>query len=362
MKHFLAFIFAMMMLFSQRQAAAQMLDDLFDEEELQSSEVGNSSAKPSPKSTPARKENPSSSVKAPVPVQASKGAPVQTSSKPTAKSESASVPASSVSEKKAPPKTFSLSTGPQGISLPQLGSGNADSLPNLGGNTKKKNSENLSLFEMRAKKTGFSDTNVLKFDIAGIRLKMMPEEVIEKAEELGFSIKFKDLKIPELNEWRYHRFCLGKRFYAPDNKKRCIREAAQNDNSEYVSRLVFENKRRRETLSVDFTSIYTENQAYRIRYVSKGDHSLGATEEGRFLKTKRRQEFLKTLIKKYGPPDEEQTLSWGIAGRGATLQAEISDTFLDASLVMEDSLMEENDFDTISTEEIKADPLDNFSF
>ena len=360
MKHFLVFIFAAMMLF-QRQARAQMLDDLFDDEELMSSEVGNAPANPAPKNTPARKESPQPPAKTAAPAQAPKTAVAPAPAMPAAKSEAAPV-SSPAPEKKAPPKTFSLSTGPQGISLPQLGSGKAEALPNLGGNAKKKSSENLSLFEMRAKKTGFSDTDVLKFDIAGIRLKMTPEEVVDKAAEMGFVVKFKDWKIPELNEWRYHRYCLEKNQYAHDSKKRCIREVAQDNNSEYVSRLVLENKKRRETLSVEFTSIYTENQAYRVRYVSKGNHSLGATEEGRFLKTKRRQEFLKTLIKKYGPPDEEQTLSWGIAGRGATLQAEISNTFLDVSLVMEDTLMEENDFDTISTEEIKADPLDNFGF
>ena len=146
MKHILAFIFVMTVLLSQRQAVAQMLDDLFDEEELQSSDVGKASAKPAPKSAPAAKEIQPPMPKAPV---------ARTSSVPEKKPTVESAPAVSEPERKEAPKTFSLSTGPQGISLPQLGAGKGGDLPNLGGNAKKKSSENLSLFEMRAKKQDF---------------------------------------------------------------------------------------------------------------------------------------------------------------------------------------------------------------
>ena len=235
-------------------------------------------------------------------------------------------------------------------------------MPQLGKNAHKKNDENLSLFEMRAKKTGVSNANVSLFDIAGIQLKMTPEEVVEKIAEAGFEVKFKDSKIPQLDEWKYHRQCLAQQSYAYGAKKNCIRNTAKIENREYVNRIVFENKAKRESVNVDFTSPYTQNQAYRIYYVSKGDHSLGATEEGRYLKTKRRREFLNTLVKKYGMPDDESAMLWGIVGRGAVLHAEISNTFLDVSLMLEDLSMQEDDFDAVSNEEVKNDPFDKFSF
>ena len=384
MKRILAFIFGAMVWTAGQQARAQMLDDLFDEEDFQSSEVDKMQKETAAKSQAAREAKkavapspakPASPPQAPQPSAPKVAAPQPSAPKVAAPQPSAplppvagmaTLPASAPSLVAEKPKTFSLSSGPQAIratpALPQIGSVKPEEMPHLGKNARKKSEENLSLFEMRAKKTGISNTNVLDFDIAGIRLKMIPEDVLETAQANGFSLKFKDWKIPELNKWKYHRQCLEQQFFAHGSKMNCIRETAQNDNNEYISRLVFENKGRRETLSVEFTSMYTQNQAYRIRYVSKGDHSLGATEEGRYLKTKRRQEFLELLIRKYGRPDDERALLWGIAGRDAVLQAEISNTFLDASLVMEDQSMEENDADVVSSEEIKWDPFDKFSF
>ena len=367
MKRILPFVFGVIVLASGQAAVAQMLDDLFDEEDFQSSEIEKMQQETAIKNQAAQK---AASAAPPQP----KAAAAPASAAPTAAPSTPAVPPA-VGPASSPagvppqmpvgtvaPKTLSLSAGPRAITMPQIGAGKEESMPYLGANAKKRNDENLSLFEMRAKKTGFSNTNVSSFDIAGIRLQMTPDEVIEKASEAGFSLKFKDWKIPQLNEWKYHRQCLDKMSFAHGTKKNCIHETAQEENSEYINRLVFENRPRRETLSVEFTSMYMQNQSYRIRYINKGDHSLGATEEGRYLKTKRRQEFLETLIKKYGLPDDESAMLWGVEGRGATLHAEISNTFLDASLVMENLSMEEKDFDAVANEELKTDPFNNFSF
>jgi len=220
----------------------------------------------------------------------------------------------------------------------------------------------LSLFERRAKKTGTSNTNVLKFDIAGIKLKMTPEEVIEKAREAGYSVKTEERGVPDLKEWKYHRSCLRQMFFAYKAKKNCIRETARQDGSEYIRKLVFENKPQHENLTVEFTSKSSENQAYRIRYVSKGDPSLGMTEEAHYLRAKRYQEFLELLIRKYGYPDDSKTFLWGLAGVNATLKAEAAETFSDFTLVMENASMEDADEDAVFKENIKAGSLNKFSF
>lgn len=378
MKRVFVFILGMIIFFSPFRTAAQLLDDLFEEEDFESSEIKrmqeeeakrkkeeaetlkNTSAPEKPASvpggqnTPVRQNPPAvqpvPAAAAPAPTAANQPVPV------------ASAPAAAVKNQ----QTFDLlDAGPQEIrtpSLPLIGSGKAPALPDLGSKAGRREDENLSLFEMRAKKTGVSDTNVLKFDIAGVRLKMTPEEVMEKALEAGFSMKFQDRKIPTLNEWKYRRLCMQQMLFKYDIRKRCVQEIAQHNNSEYVSRLVFENKDRRETLTVEFASRFAENQAYRIRYVSKGDHSLGTTDEAHYFKTKRRQEFLKLLITKYGIPDDERALLWGVSGVSATLQADLSDSFLDASLVLEDLSIENDDFDNMSVQDAKNPSIEKFSF
>lgn len=368
MKRIFVFIFGMIILMSSFQAAAQLMDGLFEEEDFESSEVEKMQ-----KEEAERKKNAATATDS-----VSSSGPVASGQKPSVVSSvsnsdksvsnvSASAPVSAPAADKPvkPKQTFSLNTGPkeiQSVSLPQIGSGKASFLPALGSKANRREDENLSLFEMRARKTGVADTNVLNFDIAGVRLKMTPEEVLEKALEAGFSVKFQDRKIPTLNEWKYRRLCMQQMLFKYDIRKRCTQEIAQYNNNEYISRLVFENKPRRETLSVEFASRYAENQAYRIRYVNKGDHSLGSTDEAHYLKIKRRQEFLRLLITKYGAPDDEGALLWGVSGVGATLQAGLSDSFLDASLVLEDLSIETDDFDNMSVQDAKNPSFEKFGF
>lgn len=349
-------------------AAAQTVDDLFSDEDFESSEIdrmqketAEKNAKEAaekkektPAAQPARPAAPITTPAAPAllpPVQIPERMPVQTPAQTAA-------PASKTLSLPVPKMQAITAPAP---SLPQISSAPAPDLPDLGKGGKKAGEE-MSLFEMRSKKTGNPDTDVLKLDIAGVKLKMTPEEVMQNAEEAGFTLKFKDLETPTLDKWKYRRLCMDMKLFADRSKKECVKDAARQSGSEYISRLVYENKKRRETLTVEFTSRFSDNQAFRIRYVSKGDHSLGTTDEAHYFKAKRRQEFLRLLITKYGVPDDEQALQWGVSGIGATLQAEISDSFLDASLVLEDPNMETDDFDIMSIEDAKEPAIEKFSF
>ena len=353
MKRILFLISGVLALTAPCRTSAQLLDDLFEDEDFQSSEIDKMQKETAAKNEAGRQKKPLQTT-------SSKPAPA-VAAPPVARSAPAVKPATDTAPAL---KTFSLSASPQAIKaapvLPSIGAGGTKNMPSLGKSSK--SDENLSLFERRAKKTGTSNTDVSKFDIAGIRLKMMPQEVIERATAAGFLVKSEDLSIPETKEWKYHRSCLERMFFGHRAKKSCIRETARREDSEYVRKIVFENKERRETLTVEFTSKSSQNQAYRIRYVSKGDHSLGTTEEARYLRAKRYQEFMELLIKKYGYPDDSQSFLWGLAGVNATLQAEIIDTFSDFTLIMENASMEDGDDDAVFTENFKADPLNKFSF
>ncbi len=357
--HIFVLIFAAVFSLSNG-GTAQTVDDLFSDEDFESSEIDRMQKETAEKNA---KEAAATAA-------ASAAQPARSAPKPVT---TAAVPVSRPPERTpaqtaAPaPKTLSLPVPKmQAIpasapSLPQISSAPAPDLPDLGKGGKKAGEE-MSLFEMRSKKTGNPDTDVLKLDIAGIKLKMTPEEVMQNAAEAGFTLKFKDMETPTLDKWKYRRLCMDMKLFADKSKKECVKDAARQSGSEYISRLVYENKKRRETLTVEFTSRFSDNQAFRVRYVSKGDHSLGTTDEAHYFKAKRRQEFLRLLITKYGVPDDEQALQWGVSGIGATLQAEISDSFLDASLVLEDPNMETDDFDVMSIEDAKEPAIEKFSF
>ena len=330
------FILFSMLLFSPA-VSAQMMDDLFDEDDLQSSLP--SADGPKAKSAPLSAVAPQNVRKAPVP------------SKPAVRT--AERPAPKPAAKPAEP------------ALPALGNAEKERMPSVGKNVAPKKS-GMSLYEMRLQKIKKkkADSRVDKFDVAGVSLKQQPEQAIGAATARGFKLKRVSRSIPQLDEWRYRRDCLngaaaGKKY---SDMKYCVDELAKHDNSQYIQQLFFENKSKKERLYVDFTSFYTGNRVFRIRYVGKGDHSLGVTEEGVYLKNARRRDFLQLLIQKYGAPDDEDSLIWGGAGDGAVLSAEITETFLDASVVLEDVSLEDDDFDKMSDKDADTVSDTRFSF
>lgn len=251
---------------------------------------------------------------------------------------------------------------------PNIGGEEKPSIPKLGDQKaikkyEKRNSSE-SLFEMRKKSLNKRRRGKSRkiFDIAGIKTGMNPSEVINIATEKGFSLKFSNTHVPELDAWKYKRACLNSSHYSFSVLKACINDAAKEGSSEYIQKLTFENKPNKETLVVDFTSNATDNQAFRIHYTAKGDHSLGVTEEGLYLKNKRRRDFFNALKNKYGESDYEESFVWVDSDTGTMLMADISDTFLDVSLELECSKLESKDNRKLSEKDVQEVPTGLFNF
>lgn len=344
MKHLFVLIFGAAV--SATAPAAAQLTDLFGDEDFQSSEIEQMQRREAERKA-------AGNVARPV------NDPEQPPARPTVSEPAAPrQPQTPAPQAKAPPKAESV---------PAVGAPPArEKLPDLGSRSRqsaKKNDEGLSLFEMRSKKTGGGgSTDVLKFDIAGVMLKMTPEEVAEHAREAGFELTFQEKKVPRLNEWRYARACLKQRLFLSRVKDECVREQARGQEAEYVSRQEYENRELREKMTVEFADNSVGNGAFRIYYVNRGDASLGATDEAHYLKTMRRQEFLRRLITKYGAPDDEQALLWGMGGLSATLRADLSEAQLDAALILEDSSLKDRADENMAQADAKRPALDSFGF
>ncbi len=383
------FIFGLFLCFSGT-LSAQSLDDLFDESDFSSEpaseekETKPASLKPveppaSGSSTTASAAGTASSFAAPSPA-ASPDRPQQASQPP------ASAPEPSTVGSKGIPMTFDVpQTSPSALTLPYSGRSSAPAetiapatgagllsrlaadspapdLPMLGARAKAKKEENLSLFERRRREIGDSDINVESFDIAGMMLGMTPSDIMEVATANGFSVKFQNRKIPPFLQWKYKKECLKETAFSYAALKQCIRETAWKSQEEYISRLQFEKPEMKEKIVVEFTSTFGGNQAYRIHYVSKGDHSLGSTSEARYQKSRRRRDFLYAVMQKYGQPDDEDALLWGMKDEGAYLEADISPALMDVSLTLENMDLTDEDSDNMFLAD-KKDGLGNkFSF
>lgn len=385
MKKFFVFL---VFLLSATPLSAQGINDLFDEgdfdselPEVRKAVEDQTEAAPSP-SAPASGTSlpalprpqpassgfarPAAAPSLPPPATFPAGAPA--GGTPAPAPASGSVPSAAPVPQTIPPSTeaglLSRLSSAEAPSLPDLGRGESSSLPSLGNRRprKKEEEEHLSIFERRRRRAGNYQTDASKFDIAGVMLRMSPEEVMEVASANGFALKFKNTKIPPFLQWKYKLECHKKNMIRFADVKHCIQETAQERKEEYVEKLVFEKPEYKETLTVDFTSMFADNGAYRIRYVNKGNHSWGDTYEGMFLKRKRRQDFWRAVIQKYGQPDDENAMIWSNREEGASLEADLTLTFLDASLVLEDLSMTDTDSENMRAQDIKDGALNQFSF
>lgn len=384
------FIFGLFLCFSGA-LSAQSLDDLFDESDFASEPGAEEKAKtaaPKPVDTKSAKPvAPAPSSAKAAPVSAAVPMPVPSQSQPAQAQPSGSQSAPASVGSRGIPRTFDVpKSSPSALTLPYSGGASepaetiapstgagllsrlaADSpapdLPMLGARAKaKEEKENLSLFERRRREIGDSDINVESFDIAGMMLGMTPADIMEVATANGFSVKFQNRKIPPFLQWKYKKECLKETAFSYAALKQCIRETAWKSQEEYISRLQFEKPEMKEKIVVEFTSTFGGNQAYRIHYVSKGDHSLGSTSEARYQKSRRRRDFLYAVMQKYGQPDDEDALLWGMKDEGAYLEADISPALMDVSLTLENMDLTDEDSDNMFLAD-KKDGLGNkFSF
>ena len=270
-------------------------------------------------------------------------------------------------------------TTPSALSLPYTGAvapsnkagllsrmgGDAPDLPMLGmggGSKKSGDEEQLSLFERRKRELGDYESHAADFDIAGMMLGMTPAEIMEAAAANGFSVKFRNRKIPSFLRWKYKKLCLKETSFSYAALQQCIKEAAEGEEQEYVSRLQFVKPELKEKINVEFTSGFGGNKAYRIRYENKADHSLGATAEGQYHKNKRRRDFMYAVLQKYGQPDDEDAMLWGMKDEGAYLEAAISPAFLDVTLTLENMDLTDTDSDNMFLADKKEALEIKFSF
>lgn len=374
--------------------AAQGLDGLFDEADFAGGPpaapaASQKNAAPSPAPAPASAAPvkpasvPASSVSASA--ASSPAAPVKPASSvsaPAAPSPAAAPVASRTSVPPSAPKTFDLpQSAPAALTLPYSGASRNAAVPSGGtgllsrmsaepaslplpmlGERAGAKDDGLSLFERRRREIGDSDADVESFDIAGMMLGMTPSDIMEVATANGFSVKFRNRKIPPFLQWKYKKQCLKETAFSYAALKQCIRETAWRGQEEYISRLQFEKPEMKEKIVVEFTSRFGGNRAYRIHYVSKGDHSLGSTSEARYQKNKRRRDFLYAVMQKYGQPDDEDALLWGIKDEGAYLEADISPALLDVSLTLENIDLTDEDSDNMFLADQKDGLENKFSF
>ncbi len=208
---------------------------------------------------------------------------------------------------------------------------------------------------------GYAAVNPVNFDIAGLLLKMQPEDVIETAEENGFEITNVAYGIPSFMVTDFERACRADGLYQTRLIHECVRERARDEDVYYISQLKLTKPETKEQIIVLFSSTLTDNQAFKIDYTGFGDNSLSTSYKDLLKKTNRRDVFWKYINDKYGQPANGNALYWGNAN-GISMRAFLEGNAMDARIVLQDATQQGADYKQAQSWNKEQEVQNPFSF
>lgn len=217
--------------------------------------------------------------------------------------------------------------------------------------------------EEEAKPTDLSipEYDVTTFNLAGLQLYMTPQEIIDVAQEHGFTVSNIFYDIPSFMTKAYEVSCRKSGLSELRLVHDCTRDKAKADDVYYVSKLTLENKDNKEKIDVLFSSNMMDNKAYKIDYTGFGDNSLGTSYKDVSKKLERRDVFWRLVFEKYGSPSYGKMLLWGDP-RNVYMKAYMEKNALDARIIMEDKTVPIDDMSKAAEAEEAREKDHSFSF
>ena len=202
--------------------------------------------------------------------------------------------------------------------------------------------------------------NVYGFDIHGFYFGMTLNEVLEQAEQAGYTIKSMQENLPRFYASDYANRCQKQGIYAPQNLQNCIRNWAQTEGQAYISQVDM-TRGKNEAISFKFTSHHTSNELYKITYYNYGDSSLNFTTINTQKKLQRQREFWSAIYNTYGRPDDGENMIWGDPKK-AYMQVKMFGTAYNAVITLTD--MHAYAYDYFDAEDIEKErpPKNDFTF
>ena len=176
-------------------------------------------------------------------------------------------------------------------------------------------------------------SNAALFDISQIKLRMTPEEVESILKKQGYLRYSQELRIPNFIRWRAEELCRIHSVIGFERLKACARDVAKTNGFEYIAFEVYKRHSTRETISVLYTSNFTNNLAHHIYYESDLPMSVSKASQYVYINNLKIYDFWRRIDLRYGKPDNTSEVKWGLGGKKPFLKAstgrlELSDPLL----------------------------------
>ena len=176
-------------------------------------------------------------------------------------------------------------------------------------------------------------SNAALLDISQIKLRMTPQEVEQILKAQGYIRTNQEMRIPNFIRWRAEELCRIHGIVGFERLKACARDVAQTNGFEYIAFEIYKRHSTRETISVLYTSTFTNNLAHHIYYESDLPMSVSRASQYVYINNLKIYDFWRRIDLRYGKPDNTSEVKWGLGGKKPFLKAstgrlELSDPVL----------------------------------
>ncbi len=212
------------------------------------------------------------------------------------------------------------------------------------------------LLEENKKKTAKRRSNAAVFDIAGVMLRMSPEQAESELKKRGYRKVSQKMDIPNFIRWRNEEKCRGQGVFGYERLESCIVRLAQKENYQFISQATYNKFDTKETVKIYLSSTFTNNKIYKVTYQTEAANVTGNSTKAVYLRNLKVYDFWKKINQKYGAPDNKQDITWGLGGNKPYLKA------VTGFLLLEDKLLQDLDANRMSREDQRFIHSDVYTF
>lgn len=164
-------------------------------------------------------------------------------------------------------------------------------------------------------------SNAANFDISKVKLRMSPKEVEDTLTAQGYRKIQEKKEIPNFIKWRSEELCRQHGVIGFERLNACATMVAKENGFQFIEHQTYNRYITRETIEVYFTSTFTDNLAHRIFYKSSAPFSDSKASKNVYLNNLKIFDFWHRIDLKYGKPDNETEIKWGLGGKKPYLKA-----------------------------------------
>lgn len=164
-------------------------------------------------------------------------------------------------------------------------------------------------------------SNAAYLDISGVKLRMSPKEIETILTTQGYRRIMQEVRIPNFIKWRSEEICRINGIIGFERLKACAAGIARENGFEYVALEVYNRVSTKETMTILYTSSFTDNLAHHIVYKSEVPISDSKASPQVYINNLKIYDFWRRIDLRYGPPDNTSEVKWGLGGKKPYMQA-----------------------------------------